>query len=605
MAKEQESSAIAETEIDTEEVVLERIIIWKNHRSAADDPEVEALASSIRKNGLQQPIGVADVAGTDRFVLVWGARRLAACRLLGMRMIPARVYPEMSESEMAVLRAAENMDRLGISAVESAVAVEHAVSAKIAEVGDEDAGEVDVSGISMAAIAWAADRFGRSAAWVRDHLFLMRLSGRAREITESGALPVRYAREIAKLTDAAVQERLVLQCFDGGWSDHPDFERLTTTFDQLKRWVSQEMNSLRGVPWVLEEKFANRRACSACPDNTDVANQTALFSVPGADGADDGESKPRCMNPACYKAKTNEAAKVIPAALTRDRAKLAKLEAVTPVQLTRAGLVPRGVRASVFAGRAKKALAGTSAKTQKAAQAPSAEKAVRHPGVLAVEAWAKYHKPLEERLLLEICRRGADDPGLVLRLIAMDHAAELALGERFYVWDPRSSNQIIDKIRADEKNHALHPDRMPLLVNDGSHGGFLEVVERHCSLFVKAAANPRKRPKERSWFADGIGLAAPLFSACETSAILSALGVQFGYRPIDEFLDRERDKVAKAETPAAKKKAVRKKPAAKKKNIVRRKATKKKAAARKKPAAKKKAPARKKASKKKAARKAK
>src|SRR3569623_3726943 len=61
-----------------------------NARSVAAVPDADvALMRSIQSVGLLEPGLVTDTILPDRFVLVAGRRRVAACRALGMATIPA------------------------------------------------------------------------------------------------------------------------------------------------------------------------------------------------------------------------------------------------------------------------------------------------------------------------------------------------------------------------------------------------------------------------------------------------------------------------------------------------------------------------------------
>ncbi len=53
---------------------------------SADDPEIRALANSIREHGLREPI----VVTLDDYILS-GHRRHLACRLAGLTVVPCRV----------------------------------------------------------------------------------------------------------------------------------------------------------------------------------------------------------------------------------------------------------------------------------------------------------------------------------------------------------------------------------------------------------------------------------------------------------------------------------------------------------------------------------
>ena len=58
-----------------------------------EDAALPVLAQSIARHGLLQPIVVQENEENGRYMLVCGARRLAACRLLGMTQIDAVQIP--------------------------------------------------------------------------------------------------------------------------------------------------------------------------------------------------------------------------------------------------------------------------------------------------------------------------------------------------------------------------------------------------------------------------------------------------------------------------------------------------------------------------------
>lgn len=76
----------------------------------ATDEEVQRLAESVRRHGLIQPLGVKKRAGLPaRYELLFGYRRLLACRALFLRSVPCLVFPEQSEA--ALLSLSENFQR--------------------------------------------------------------------------------------------------------------------------------------------------------------------------------------------------------------------------------------------------------------------------------------------------------------------------------------------------------------------------------------------------------------------------------------------------------------------------------------------------------------
>jgi len=86
-------------------------------RRRFDEAELEALRESIRKYGLQQPIGVREL-GPSRFQLVFGERRLRAVRALGQQTVACILVPDgVDTAEVAVV---ENVLRADLTPFEEA-----------------------------------------------------------------------------------------------------------------------------------------------------------------------------------------------------------------------------------------------------------------------------------------------------------------------------------------------------------------------------------------------------------------------------------------------------------------------------------------------------
>ncbi len=69
-------------------IAVNHISVEKEERIRQDQGDIQALAESIRKVGLLNPIIV-----DEKYRLVAGFRRLIACRVLGWEEIEARVVP--------------------------------------------------------------------------------------------------------------------------------------------------------------------------------------------------------------------------------------------------------------------------------------------------------------------------------------------------------------------------------------------------------------------------------------------------------------------------------------------------------------------------------
>ena len=79
--------------------------------------DLEELASSIKKNGLLQPILVRKKG--DRYQIIAGERRWQACKSLGMKTVPIRVK-NVDDDEAIVLALIENIQRNALNPIEEA-----------------------------------------------------------------------------------------------------------------------------------------------------------------------------------------------------------------------------------------------------------------------------------------------------------------------------------------------------------------------------------------------------------------------------------------------------------------------------------------------------
>lgn len=103
------------------EVGIASIVVnEKQPRKFFSEEKLEELAASIKEHGIVQPI-VVRPAAAGRYELVAGERRWRACKMLGLKSIPA-IVKEVNEREMAEIALIENIQREDLNPVEEAVA---------------------------------------------------------------------------------------------------------------------------------------------------------------------------------------------------------------------------------------------------------------------------------------------------------------------------------------------------------------------------------------------------------------------------------------------------------------------------------------------------
>jgi ParB-like nuclease domain len=72
------------------------------------ETQVQALMVEIAQQGLLAPVGIARLAGEQRYVIVYGFTRSAAVARLGWPTIRANVYEDLAEADARLLNAGDN-----------------------------------------------------------------------------------------------------------------------------------------------------------------------------------------------------------------------------------------------------------------------------------------------------------------------------------------------------------------------------------------------------------------------------------------------------------------------------------------------------------------
>jgi ParB family chromosome partitioning protein len=156
-------------------------------RHTFDEEELAELMTSIQAVGVLQPIVVRPEG--DRFQLIMGERRLRASKAAGLTVIPA-VLRETSDEFLLRDALMENIHRQDLNPLEEAAAYEQLL-ADFSVTHDE-----------------LADRLGKSRPAISNAIRLLRLPGSVQRRIAAATLSAGHARAIAKLADAAQQERL-------------------------------------------------------------------------------------------------------------------------------------------------------------------------------------------------------------------------------------------------------------------------------------------------------------------------------------------------------------------------------------------------------------
>jgi ParB family chromosome partitioning protein len=165
------------------------------------EEELADLASSMRENGLLQPIVVRTKAGGGavQWELVAGERRWRAAMRLGWKEIPASVR-ELDDRTMLVLAMVENLQRSGLAPLEEAEGYRR--------LGEEFS-------LSQQQIA---EVVGKDRSTVANSLRLLQLPVSIKQLLADGKLSAGHARALLGLSDARRMADLARAAVAKGWS---------------------------------------------------------------------------------------------------------------------------------------------------------------------------------------------------------------------------------------------------------------------------------------------------------------------------------------------------------------------------------------------------
>ncbi len=162
------------------------------------EAEIEELTSSIRENGLLQPLLVRP-AGRGKYELVAGERRLRSIQRLGWQEVPV-VVREVEDEALLVLALVENLQREELNPLEEAA-------------GYQTLGER--FGLTQEEISRAV---GKDRSTVANLLRLLKLPPSLRRLLEAGELSMGHTRALLSVEDPVRASNLARRAVKDGWS---------------------------------------------------------------------------------------------------------------------------------------------------------------------------------------------------------------------------------------------------------------------------------------------------------------------------------------------------------------------------------------------------
>jgi ParB family chromosome partitioning protein len=158
-------------------------------RDHFDDDLLQELASSIKKQGIIQPLTVRKL-GYDKYQLISGERRLRAARTAGLQEVPCyiRVANDEQMLEMALI---ENIHRKDLNAVEIAISYQRLIE------------ECDLTHEKL------SDRISKSRSTITNYLRLLKLPAEVQLAIRDNRISMGHARALINVEDPDIQIRIV------------------------------------------------------------------------------------------------------------------------------------------------------------------------------------------------------------------------------------------------------------------------------------------------------------------------------------------------------------------------------------------------------------
>lgn len=177
------------------QVPLEKIDFAPQVREVFDEQLIAGLAANLDEAGQLVPVLLFPIG--DRFGIEDGERRCRALKSLGRKTVAAIVKEKPSEAKLLLRQCSCDFQRVDLSPMEKAVAMERLMAATSGK-GNE-----------------VAAKLGVSPALVSRLLALLTLPEPIRQALKEGRIPASAGYELAKIEDAALQADMAQKIMDG------------------------------------------------------------------------------------------------------------------------------------------------------------------------------------------------------------------------------------------------------------------------------------------------------------------------------------------------------------------------------------------------------
>ncbi len=166
-------------------------------RQGFDEEKLQELADSIKEFGVLEPIIVTK--SVKGYEIVAGERRTKACKLAGVKKIPA-IIKTFSDNDMMQIALLENIQREDLTAIEEAEAYSKLL--KVLNITQDE----------------LSKRLGKSRSHITNMLGLLKLPKSVKEEVNAGNISMGHAKVLSKIDDVDLVNALAKKVKDNNIS---------------------------------------------------------------------------------------------------------------------------------------------------------------------------------------------------------------------------------------------------------------------------------------------------------------------------------------------------------------------------------------------------
>ena len=203
----------------------------KQPRNNFDEKEIQELSTSIKNQGLIQPIIVREMPD-DTYAIIAGERRWRACQLAGLHSVEC-VVMNVSEEEVFELALIENIQRENLNVVEEAKAYKNLIEIKKLKTED----------LSI--------KLGKSPSHISNLIRILELDDKIHQMIVEGKISMGHARALVGVPDALTKAQ---EIYEKKLSVR-DVEASTSKYKKVRKKQNQKDSNILDLEKELSDKI--------------------------------------------------------------------------------------------------------------------------------------------------------------------------------------------------------------------------------------------------------------------------------------------------------------------------------------------------------------